>query len=932
LRGRFIDGLGRGLPDTEYKPQATPWFDTAVRNPDTRTAYTEPYIDPKTGTAVFTAVRNIYGRGGDRRSILAIDMDMSWLSNFVYTFSVGDDSYGIVLNQYMVVVGHPREENTGRLLREISDGYRAVHDVLMQQRGEVSTMRIRTEDGVDAVVSFKQMFNGWYIGVVVPYSVYYRDVNNMTAALSILGVVLMSILSYFLLRLSAAQIRSEEENRSKTTFLALMSHEIRTPMNAVIGLSELGLRTENPSLIAEYFNSIQHAGQNLLSVIDDILDFSKMGAGNLRLTPAPYTLASLLNDVINITRVRLSGKEIYFLVNVESAIPNKLIGDETRVRQVLLNLLSNAVKYTAEGFVRFTVTFDRTQSNAVLLKFTVADSGIGIKPEDIEQLFGDFVRFDALRNKGVEGTGLGLAIVKRLCLAMDGDITVSSQYGQGSVFTAVIPQSVENNAPLAEVGAAREKRVLFYDSHSLYAESIQATLDDLGVKAVRASSESEFFDKLIGGDYTFALVSVAIAARARECIRQRRLSTSLALLGALGDTTPVAGRDAPVIFWPAYAVSIASVLNQESFVPGAGNTVVADFIAPKARVLLVDDMPTNLVVARGLLLPYGMQVDTCESGEEAVERVRENIYDLVLMDHMMPGMDGVEATVRIRRLRRGRKLPVVALTANAVTGMRELFLQKGMNDFLSKPIDTAKLNDLLHRWIPAEKQQAKEASECVLPDADQGAEQNAPNAPFMIDGLDTEKGLFMSGGTEANYRGVLEQYRRDADARLHFLTFAHAVIDLKHFITQVHALKSASASVGATDVSEEAKALEDAGDRADMSFIRNHVDGFRDRLSRLCGRIDAALGAVSARARERNAPPDAKGEETLSMADIAPFLLQLKQAMTDEDVGACDRLLAELSDMPLDSAGVDTLAYLADMVLVSEFAEAARAIDDFLKS
>ena len=830
LRGEFIDGIGLN-PGPAYRPQASPWFDAAVRNLGGRTTYTEPYLDHKTGRVVLSSVRNIYGRKGNYYGILAIDIDMAWFKEFTSSLKLSEGGYGLIINQYMVVVGHPRDGIVGRQLRDTCEGYRQIHDALIEHR-EVSSMRIADLDGAAAIASFKPMFNGWYIGVVVPYSSYYRDIHSTAAILSILGLILMCQLSFLLLRLAAARMRSDEENRSKSTFLALMSHEIRTPMNAVMGLSELGLRADSPALAAEYFTGIQLAGRNLLSIINDILDFSKIESGNLDIASLPYMLASILNDIVNITRARLSGKPVFFTVNVESALPNNLLGDETRVRQMLLNLLSNAVKYTDKGCIQLAVTGERRNGGFIILKFEISDSGIGIKPEDMRRLFGDFVRLDASRNKAVEGTGLGLAIAKRLCLAMGGDITATSVYGEGSVFTATVSQGFGNDVPLAKVSNAEEKKVLVYDARRLYAESIVRTLEDLGVEALQAADEEEFFWKLSGGGCSFAFVTHQTAARAMDIIRRGRLKTTPALLVGLGEVSSF--QDIPVIVMPAYAVSIANVLNREVSAAGADRAVLMSFTAPGARVLVVDDVPTNLIVAKGFLAPYGMTIDTCGSGEESVERVRENDYDLVLMDHMMPGLDGIEATAVIRGLEKGRGLPIVALTANAMSGMRETFLRHGLDDFLSKPIDPASLDGILRKWIPKGKQRAAAGNAPEQLKAETGA-------PFEIEGLDVKKSLDLIGGSEADYRELLGHYSRDSAARIDFLTVPQAEKDLKSFILHVHSLKSSSAYIGATALSEEAASIESAGRSGDLEFIRKRVEGFRENLARLLERIGSAL-------------------------------------------------------------------------------------------
>ncbi|MDR2594483.1 MAG: response regulator [Fibromonadaceae bacterium] len=382
-----------------------------------------------------------------------------------------------------------------------------------------------------------------------------------------------------------AQIKADEANETKSKFLANMSHEIRTPMNAIIGMAELALREYMTSIAKEYILTVKQAGTNLLSIINDILDFSKIESGKLEIIPINYKFSFLINDVVNIIRMMITDSRLRFEINIDSKIPNMLFGDEIRIRQVLLNILGNAVKYTKKGFISFSVNGEII-GDTILLTMTVADSGIGIRKEDLEKLFDDFVRFDFAVNKDVEGTGLGLAITKNLVKMMNGNISVQSEYGKGSTFTVKLPQKIR------------------------YCESFDAIKSD---------------------------------------------------------------------------------------------SVTIKFNAPKARILVVDDIDTNLKVAKGLMLPYKMQVDLCLSGIEAIERVKANDYDLVFMDHMMPEMNGIEATKRIRKMY--ANLPIIALTVNAVSGAKEMFLSNGFSDFLSKPIDIIKLNSILEKWLPEDKRE-----------------------------------------------------------------------------------------------------------------------------------------------------------------------------------------------------------------------------------
>jgi PAS domain S-box-containing protein len=715
---------------------------------------------------------------------------------------------------------------------------------------------------------------------------------------------------------------ANDASRAKSNFLARMSHEIRTPMNAIIGMTELALRENEPNDIHKHIRMVKDAGAHLLSIINDILDFSKIEMGKLEILTTDYSFSSMINDVISIIRMRVIDSEVKFAVNVDCNIPNMLKGDETRIRQVLLNILNNAVKYTDRGFVLLVVKGKRVDDDTVNLVMNVMDSGKGIKPEDIKSLFGEYAQFDLEKNRGIEGVGLGLAITWNIVKAMGGEIKVKSEYGRGSLFTVTLPQKIRSNEPLAAVEEAEEENVLVYERRDIYADSITSTVNNLGVSCTLVSSDSELLEIMMSQIFSFIFISYDLLESNRKKISEYAANSKIVVLTEFGEAIPDA--KLRVLSMPAYSIPIANILNgiSESFIYDENEEGLLRFTAPAARVLVVDDINTNLKVAEGLLSPYKVKIDLRKSGREAVEAVKFKKYDLVFMDHKMPDMDGVEATAAIREMGLEnpyyRDLPVIALTANAVTGIKEEFLKSGFNDYLSKPIETVKLNSILEKWIPKEKRETVAREGGAAANEDSYADEI-----IKIDGIDVKQGVFLSGGTIESFLETLAIYYKDGLEKIVELSACLESGNVKLYTVHVHALKSASANVGAVELSETANALEEAGDREDLDYLKTHNPVFISALKVILDRISAVLAmyresvGVGGTSRDRE--------------QLIRELVILKNAIDNLDAGAMNESVEALQDITQkdDIAGI--IESISGKILVAEYDEAAESVRSLLE-
>ncbi len=585
-----------------------------------------------------------------------------------------------------------------------------------------------------------------------------KEIDRAAEFLFIVANVL-SDMAYGQYRSIQATSEIERANNMKSDFLANMSHEIRTPMNAVIGMAEMALREKLPPAAREYVRQIKSSSKALLTIINDILDFSKIEAGKMDIVPVEYEPMSIINDIANIAEERLKEKEVELIFDISPEIPNRLYGDNIRIKQVLLNIVNNATKFTTRGQVVVRMYHESQPDGRILLRFAVEDTGIGIKEEDLQKLFNSFQQLDSKRNRNIEGTGLGLAISRQLTHLMEGEVHVQSQYGKGSRFSFELPQTVIRDEPSISLKNPEKLRAFGMIKNEYLRQNLAADCERFGVeyREIDFTEEIDFIE----GRENFLFVERELLTPGIEEFVQNTPELTAAFIFPFQSLE--GHYNAPNIHMvrkPLYSMNEALIFNHEGlhFVDDDADVMEFNFIAPDAEVLIVDDNAINLTVAEGLLEPLQMKVDLALSGKEAISKISDHRYDIIFMDHMMPELDGVETTHIIRRFHpEYEDVPIIALTANAMNGTREVFLEEGMNDFIAKPVELKVLISKVAQWLPAGKIVRTDKS-VIEPSGEQKAEK------VVVGDLDTDTAIGMLG-SEKLFWAVLKDFYRVIDKK-----------------------------------------------------------------------------------------------------------------------------------------------------------------------
>ena len=751
-----------------------------------------------------------------------------------------------------------------------------------------STLLITMAGGI-VLLSIFNMRQILYPGLIIPFFLLlYHGLIAQTIVLSSVHDIIRLIIQFFSLYMVSAilwiiqgnrqeasdllidNIRELEiAERSKNDFLVNVSHEIRTPINAVCGMSEAILQEDLPMDVRRDVVDIQTAGRNLLSTVSNILDFSELETGKMELAEESYNITSTITDIINMATTMDNGKHLDLIVDCDADLPSNLLGDEQKFRRIVMNLLGNAIKFTKEGGVILRIS-SRKEEYGINLHVSVKDSGIGISRADMEKIFTSFSQVNSKRNREEGGVGLGLAITQALVRSMGGFITVNSTPGSGSEFQFTIPQKVLDETPIVSIKDKKHLFAAYYINMEKYEytlvregyeDCIHHMVSQFGIPFRICRNLEELKRRIEREDYSHIFIGWEEYREDRPFFDDLSTKRTVVLILDYDQEILVQGNMLR-IYKPFTILSIAAVFNGQKLLVGEEQHISLHnkFIAPQAKVLVVDDNAMNLKVMARLLLPYQLKVIMASGGQEALEKLNTPEFDCVFLDHMMPEMDGVETLHKIRQ-KPGlyyQSLPIIAFTANAIGGAREMFMAEGFNDFIAKPIELSVLERILRRYIPSQMQ--------IIVDEDDAATQTIAGTPApetkapasaaseMTDPADknavskAKQKLSRAGvsleqaiaycGDEEGFKEIIAIFHSEGQKRRDHLTHFFNEHDWKNYVISVHALKGNAKAVGAGELSEMARELEMAGKENRIDYIITHHEAMMENHDKLLAALD----------------------------------------------------------------------------------------------
>ena len=739
IDGVFMDGAG-WVPGSHYVPQERPWY-TGAYEKNGEVCFSAPYIDAETGEQNMSVSKLVFDSGNKPFGAVAFNVYISGIKENIKNMDFLESGYGVLLDERLHFIVHHEDALIGRALDSINNGEGGYKEMTIRVLGgeNLSAFPFVSYDGEKKVAFSKKLFNNWHISIILPSSVYFRDIGIMLIIMLVTGIIMALFLCGVLAYMHIIVYRSVEASRMKSSFLANMSHEIRTPMNAIIGMSEFLQQEHLSDHQMGFVNDINTSARSLLAIINSILDMSKVEAGKVSLTPVNYDFYAFMDNIRSMLKYMADRKGLGFRFETSGELPKYLFGDDVRLRQILTNICGNAIKFTEKGYVSLRVISQTALDMSEKLLFEIMDTGYGISKEEMPKIFNAFEQVDTYENRELIGTGLGLYICKTYVEMMNGKIMVESEYGHGTTFTVELP-------------------------------------------VIKGSAEKIAF---------------------KEDPREDQALT-----------------------------------------------------APEAKILVVDDNEFNRKTIVALLSLFHIGAKSVSSGRNAVEFIKKEDFDIVFMDHMMPDMDGIEAVNEIRKLgAQYENLIVIALTANAIYGAKDMFLSNGFNDFISKPVEMKDFKKILLQWLPKEKIVMKEQSHV-----------KKINSQYDLKFQKSLQTLFVKNN--------MNKFKE--------ITAALEAGDIKQAHRLAHTLKSNAGQIGKTELQAAAAAIEhslkngkNAASKEQLNALQNELKLALDEFASL--NVESASD-LTEREKLQNMALDAHGGEfdiktSLQLLDkLEPFL------------------------------------------------------------
>lgn len=739
----------------------------------------------------------------------------------------------------------------------------------------------------------------------------------------------------------------EETNRRTEDFLTNVSHELRTPINAVTGITAVMLKNEENADKRKDLFSIQTAGHRLFGQIGDILDYTEIDTGKIKVSEDTYMISSLVNDIIMGNRLSERENTLELIFDIDAGVPSVLLGDEKKIKKVLEHLIDNAYKFTTKGGIYVRI-YALHKPYGINLCIKVSDTGIGIAEEELEKIKDKFYQSNGGRNRRAGGLGLGLSIVYGMVSAMEGFIQIESTVGEGTTVSVSIPQKVSDEAPAMEVEnredlclacCLKPEKYEVPKVRDYYNEMISHLVQGLDITLHRVSNIGEL-EKLTSMYQLTHLFIGREEYEENESYFEELDQNIKVIVVADHDYVLPQGSRGILFKKPFYSLPVANILNVE---PAEEEALLKEkyMICPDVRVLVVDDEPMNLMVAEGIFRDYQMSVATAGSGREAIDLCEKEDFDLIFLDHMMPEMDGVETLKWLRKINAdtGRVLTVIAFTANAVSGAREMFLREGFDEFVSKPIEPLEMERILRKVLPKssymfvdeehrKKSKEKDTKTQTTPEdgrsvqiSEGHAEEDKMNQLEAV-GIHTRSGIQYCSGDKQFYVELLTQFAKDAERKGEEINNFFKQEDLENYGIRVHALKSTSKMVGADSLSENARLAEAAAKNQDMNYIREHHE---DLLAEYRQVVQCILDVFDL--GENSSGQGIRGEG-ISEGELLQRFAELKERLDTFEADQAEALISEMSGFVYQGVSVgELLSDVRQDVDDFEFASASEKVE-----